>query len=167
MYRMDVSAPSNITVVDRSGAIVKIADFLATADLIINGFLQDTDRPAMFLKQGELPKLKKDSLIIDISCDAGMGFYFSKPTSFSKPVFNMGQVAYYAVDHTPSYLWRSASWEISKALCPFLATVAGNPSQWVKCPTISRAIDIRDGVIINKKILTFQKRKPEYPHNAV
>jgi hypothetical protein len=34
-------------------------------------------------------------------------------------------VLYYAVDHSPSYLWNSATWENSQALLPFLATVLG------------------------------------------
>ena len=33
--------------------------------------------------------------------------------------------------------------------------------------TISRAIEIRDGVILNQDVLRFQQRKPEYPHLPV
>ena len=38
-----------------------------------------------------------------------------------------GHVDYYAVDHSPSYLWNSATWEISEALLPFLETCCRVP----------------------------------------
>jgi alanine dehydrogenase len=75
-----------------------------------------------------------------------------------------GHVNYYAVDHSPSYLWNSASWEISEALLPFLETVAAGPEAWDANETISRAIEIRDGVIRNPDVLEFQGRSAEYPH---
>jgi hypothetical protein len=73
-------------------------------------------------------------------------------------------VEYYAVDHSPSYLWNSATWEISEALLPFLRTVMEGPAAWAKDHTISRAIEIHDGVIQNPSILSFQHREPGYPH---
>jgi hypothetical protein len=35
---------------------------------------------------------------------------------------------------------------------------------WEEDVTIKRAIEIRDGVIQNPKILSFQGRSPNYPH---
>ncbi len=43
--------------------------------------LQDTERPIQFLGERGLQQLKPNVLIIDVSCDEGMGFPFSKPTS--------------------------------------------------------------------------------------
>ncbi|MBU1650840.1 alanine dehydrogenase, partial [bacterium] len=71
---------------------------------------------------------------------------------------------YYAVDHTPSYLWNSATWEISKSLIPFLPTVMQGPDAWDKDEVIRQAIEIRSGKVLNEKILNFQKRAAEYPH---
>ena len=61
--------------------------------------------------------LPSGSLIVDVSIDAGMGFGWARPTSFADPMFTVGESTnYYAVDHSPSYLWNSATWEISEAL---------------------------------------------------
>ena len=63
-------------------------------------------------------------------------------------MFTVGDnMHYYAVDHSPSYLWDSATWEISEALLPFLRTVIAGPDAWDADETIRRAIEIRDGVI--------------------
>jgi alanine dehydrogenase len=77
---------------------------------------------------------------------------------------SVGDVRYYAVDHTPTYLWNSASWEISKALLPYLRTLMSGPSAWEQNETVRRAIEIREGVILNPHILSFQKRDVDYPH---
>jgi alanine dehydrogenase len=80
-------------------------------------------------------------------------------------MFTVGDhINYYAVDHSPSYLWNSASWEISQALLPFLETVLDGPDAWAANETIARAIEIRDGVVRNKDVLEFQKREEAYPH---
>jgi alanine dehydrogenase len=73
-------------------------------------------------------------------------------------------VRYYAVDHSPSYLWNSATWEISEALVPFLPRVMAGRAAWESDETIRRAIEVRDGVVQNPKILSYQKRAPEFPH---
>jgi len=80
-------------------------------------------------------------------------------------MFTVGRdVHYYAVDHSPSLLWNSATWEISQALLPHLPAVLGGPRAWRSHQTIGRAIEISDGVIQNPAILAFQHRAPQYPH---
>lgn len=137
---------------------------LVDADIIVNGILQDTDRPLMFVTEDQNNRLKRGCLIVDISCDEGMAFTFAKPTNFEKPIFEVENVSYYAVDHTPSYLWNAASWEISESLIPYLPIVMGGPEKWKENETIRRAIEIKSGAILNPKITSFQNRSGEYPH---
>ena len=153
-----------MSAIEEDGTRRPLADALAEADIIVNGILQDTDRPMMYIRKGEEKKLKPGCLIVDVSCDEGMGFPFARPTSFAEPTFNVDRITYYAVDHTPSFLWRSASWEISRVVVPYLGKIMGGPNAWEQDETIRRAIEIRDGVIQNKKILTFQNRSDKYPH---
>ncbi len=144
-----------------------LMDELADADIICNGVLQDTNKPVMFVREEDIHRLKARSLIIDISCDQGMGFSFARPTTFADPVFQVGErITYYSVDHTPTYLWNAASREISKALLPYLGVVAEGPRAWDADGTIKKAVEIRDGVIQNPNILRFQRRRAEYPHAA-
>jgi alanine dehydrogenase len=144
---------------------VPLAGFLAEHDIVVNCVLQDTAAPLVFLTDDDLAGVAPGTLIIDVSCDEGMGFSWARPTTFDEPTFTVGDnVLYYAVDHSPSYLWNSATWEISEALLPFLPVVMGGPGAWDAEPTVGRAIEIRDGVVQNPAILSFQGRDPEYPH---
>ncbi|KQU07033.1 alanine dehydrogenase [Rhodococcus sp. Leaf7] len=147
---------------------VPLPGFLADHDIIVNCVLQDTASPLTFLSTDDLQAVPSGTLIVDVSCDEGMGFEWARPTSFDAPTFLVGDnVRYYAVDHSPSYLWDSATWEISEALLPYLRTVMDGPSSWDSSPTIARSIEIRNGKISNPAILAFQHREADYPHRTV
>ncbi|CAK8720042.1 Alanine dehydrogenase/PNT-like protein [Candidatus Electrothrix laxa] len=161
---MKEDASGNLLVVESDNHTRPIAEALSDVHIIVNGTLQDTAHPRMFVPAHDADKLMKGALIIDISCDEGMGFWCAKPTSFEDPMFEAAGKFYYAVDHSPSFYWNSASWEISKALLPFFSEVIGGTKRWEKNKTISKSIEIRNGVIQNTKILAFQNREKEYPH---
>ena len=159
------SGDAGMEAVLAGGGARPLADELAGADIIVNGTLQDTDDPLMYVTEADADKLKPGCLIVDVSCDLGMGFPFARPTSFEEPTFAAGAATYYAVDHTPTYLWDAATWEISESLLPFLPTVMGGPDRWRDDDIVEHAIEIQDGVIQNPKILSFQRREAEYPHS--
>ncbi|MFZ2172664.1 MAG: N(5)-(carboxyethyl)ornithine synthase [Rhodococcus sp. (in: high G+C Gram-positive bacteria)] len=160
----DDSDPRRSNVTTEEGR-VPLAAFLTRHDVIVNCVLQDTEAPLTFLADSDLDTLLPGSLIIDVSCDEGMGFSWARPTSFADPIFFVGEnVRYYGVDHSPSHLWNSATWEISEALLPHLRTVLDGPAAWDGSQSIRRAIEIRDGVVQNRRILSFQDRSEDYPH---
>jgi alanine dehydrogenase len=157
--------PHGSMVTLEDGDTVSPADFLAEHDIIVNCVLQDPKNPVLFLVDADLADFERGSLIVDVSCDEGMGFSWARPTSFEDPMFTVGDgVHYYAVDHSPSHLYDAATWEISDALLPHLRTVLDGPAAWAADETIRRAIEIRDGVILNPDVLAFQQRHDEYPH---
>jgi alanine dehydrogenase len=145
-----------------------LVDVLAQHDVIVNCMLQDTDAPLMFVMNDDLGAFRPGTMFIDVSCDEGMAFEWARPTSFADPMFTVGQgLHYYAVDHSPSFLWNSATWENSEALLEYLPVVMGGPAAWEADETIRRAIEIRDGLIQNPRILSFQGRAPDYPYKLV
>jgi alanine dehydrogenase len=156
-----------LLVVEHDGTERPFLDLLSEADIIVNGVFQDPDAPLMFVVAEEVSRLKRDCLIVDVSCDEGMGFSFAKPTTFDEPMFKVGTVDYYAVDHTPSYLWESASRSVSAALIVHLPTVLAGRESWLESETIRRAIVIDEGVILKRNILSFQKRNAPYPHEPL
>ncbi|RYB95623.1 alanine dehydrogenase [Nocardioides oleivorans] len=142
-----------------------LAAYLAENDIVVNCTLQDTAAPLTYLRTEDLSGFRTGSLIVDVSCDEGMGFSWAVPTTFDAPMFTVGDgVHYYAVDHSPSYLWSSATWENSEALLPFIDTVVGGPEAWATNETVTRAIEIQDGRIRNPAILAFQGRASEHPY---
>ena len=155
---------ARMIVVEHDGSRRPLCDLISESDIIINGTYQEPDKPIDYVTKEEASCLKSGSLIIDVSCDEGMGFYFAKPTSFKEPMFKVGMVDYYAVDHSPNYLWESATRSISAALIVHVEAVMSGPKNWKKDETIRQAINIEAGVIQKESILLFQNRQIAYPH---
>lgn len=157
-------------VLERSpdGDLTPMGELLADYDIIVNCVLQNTDRPLTFVHNDDLPRFKSGTLIVDVSCDLGMGFEFARPTRFDDPLFEVGdRVVYYAVDHSPSLLYQTASLEHSKELYPYVRDFVAGRAGWDRNPTLGNAIEIDRGVIVNPKILTYQNRAAEYPHQIL
>jgi alanine dehydrogenase len=147
---------------------VPLAPFLAERDIVVNCTFQDPTSPLVYLRTEDLPAFRPGFLIVDVSCDEGMGFDWARPTTFDEPMFDVGdRVHYYGVDHSPSYLWDSATWDISDAVRPFLRPVLEGPAGWATNETLRRAIEIQDGRVLNPAILDFQGRSQEPPYVAV
>lgn len=154
-------------VVEHDGTEQPLVDLINQSEIIVNGTFQEPEHPLLFVTEDEIACLKPGCLIIDVSCDEGMGFSFAKPTTFKNPMFKIGRVDYYAVDHTPSYLWESASRSISAALIVHLPTVLAGPKSWKKSETIRQAVNIDAGVIQKPNIISFQNREALYPHTSI
>ena len=152
---------------EHDGSERPFSDLLSESEIIVNGTFQDTDDPFDFVIEEEKDSLKPGTLIIDVSCDEGMGFYFAKPTTFKNPMIHVNNIDYYAVDHTPSYYWESASRSISAALIVHLPSVINGRESWMQNKTIQNAINIDKGVIVKDTILRFQNRQKEYPHLVI
>lgn len=155
---------ARLIVVEHDGSERPLLDLINESEIIINGTYQDTDDPIDYVIEEEKNRLKPGTLIIDVSCDEGMGFYFAKPTTFKNPLIAVGHIDYYAVDHTPSYFWESASRSISAALIVHLPSVILGRDSWNDNATIKNAINIDKGVIVKDTILRFQNRNVDYPH---
>ena len=153
-----------LKVVEHDGAERPLLNLISESEIIINGTYQNTDNPINFVIEEEKSSLKAGTLIIDVSCDEGMGFYFAKPTTFKRPMLSIDHIDYYAVDHTPSFFWESASRSISAALIVHLQSVIGGPSSWKQNATIKNAINTDKGVVVKEAILRFQSRETDYPH---
>jgi alanine dehydrogenase len=149
----------------RRGGPQPTQDFLAEHDIVVNCVLQDTDAPLVFADDPHA--FAPGTIIVDVSVDEGMGFAWSRPTTFAEPMIEVGdRVHYYAVDHTPSLYWESATWSISEALLPYLDIVQRGPDAWADDVTISRALEVERGVIRNQSILAFQDRAVDFPHGV-
>jgi N5-(carboxyethyl)ornithine synthase len=154
-------------VVEHDGTEQPLFDLVSQSEIIVNGTMQEPDHPLLFVTEDEKSCLKPGCLIIDVSCDEDMGFFFAKPTTFKNPMFKIGQVDYYAVDHTPSYLWESASRSISAALIVHLPAVLAGYESWQQSETIRQAVNIDAGIIQKQNIISFQNREAVYPHALI
>jgi len=164
VYKRFVESDSGgFEIINLDGTRTPILDVLTEADVIVNGILQNPVNPITLVSDDDVPRFTKPCLVIDVSCSRGMGFSFADPTTFEHPVEQTGNITYYGVDHTPTLLWNSATWEISKALLPYLESVVFEQPNKV----IEGAVDIQNGKVMNQDILIYQNRSKVYPYKQL
>lgn len=124
-------------------------------DVVVNCILWDVKRKDHIIYKEDLKKMKKNSMIIDISCDKNGGIETSIPTSIEKPIYYIDGICHYVVDHTPSVFYKTFSFENSKVVLPYLEQlIIGKISN-----ELEKALIIKEGYILDQEIIEYQKLK--------
>lgn len=123
-------------------------------DIIVNCILWDVNRNDHIIFKEDLKKMKKGSLIIDISCDHNGGIETSIPTTIDNPIYEVDGITHYVVDHTPSILFKDSSCAISKEVVNYVDLFIENDS----CEVLDKALIIENGNIIDSEIIKYQGR---------
>ena len=123
-------------------------------DVFVNAILWDTSRKDHIIYRSDLSRMKRNAMIIDISCDRNGGIETSIPTTIEKPIYVVDGVTHYVVDHTPALFFKTASIGISNACCKYIdLLVVDKPDE-----VLNRAKCIDSGEILDQRIIDFQKR---------
>ena len=123
-------------------------------DVIINCILWDPLRQDHIIYNKDLKKMRKNSLIIDVSCDRNGGIESSIPTTIKKPIYIKDSIVHYVVDHTPSLLYKDATEAISAEVIKYIDTLIKEQYDEV----LENATIIKDGLVIDEEINKFQNR---------
>lgn len=124
-------------------------------DVVVNGILWDITRKDHIIYRNDLKRMKKNSLIVDISCDKSGAVETSIPTTIDDPVYIVDGIIHYVVDHTPSIFYRDASTSISDQVKIYLDELIEDKIS----DTLKESLIIENGNIIDQKIKTFQNFK--------
>lgn len=153
-YKILTSLGSDVKVFDRKTEKFFKENFYKY-DVIVNALLWDTDRTDHILFRENLKEMKKNSFIIDISCDEAGAIESSKSTTIKNPVYEVNGILHYVVDHTPSIYYKTASKYFSEQVNKYIdVLIEGNESsnKVLKNATILESGKILDDKIINYRI---------------
>lgn len=123
-------------------------------DVIINAILWDTNRKDHIIYREDLARMKKNAMIIDISCDRNGGIETSIPTTIENPTYFVDGIRHYVVDHTPSLFHKTTSESISEVVASVIdSLIEGTPEK-----VLNDAKCIEKGKILDGRIISFQNR---------
>ena len=122
--------------------------------MIVNCILWDIMRTDQIISRGDLKRMKKNSMIIDVSCDRNGGIETSIPTTIDDPTYVVDGVLHYVVDHTPALFYKTFTWDNSKIIWPFIEQLINeNPGN-----ILNECMIIQNGRIVDAEINKFQNR---------
>ena len=129
---------------------------LGNYDVVVNGILWDTSRKDHIIYRGDLKRMKKNALIIDVSCDRNGGIETSIPTTIEHPTYQVDGITHYVVDHTPSLFWKTSTESLSAEFVKYIDfLIEEKPDE---SPVLRACHNFDQGAILDERINKFQNR---------
>ena len=123
-------------------------------DVLVNCILWDTRRYDHIIYADDIKKMKKGTLIIDVSCDPHLGIETSHPTTIDDPVYEINGVIHYAVDNTPAMYPITVTNILSAGIAEYINIMVS--SEYENYPSsLKNATVILKGHIIDERINEF------------
>ena len=123
-----------------------LTDQIGDFDVIINSVSWDTNRDDHLIYKSDLKLMKKNAMIIDVSCDKCGAIETSIPTTIEHPTYFTEGVLHYVVDHTPSLMFYTASRAFGDVIVNYIDEILENKKY--SNDTIKDATIIKNGVIL-------------------
>ena len=121
---------ANVTVYGRKQE-TKFRNDLGMYDIIVNAVLWDPKRNEHIIDRACLKRMRRGTLLVDVSCDEHGAVETCLPTHFNDPIYTVDGVIHYCVDHSPSIYFRSASEYISCQVKRFIRPLVMDESDEV------------------------------------
>lgn len=131
-----------------------LRDEIGQYDVIVNCILWHVMRKDHIIYRDELKRMKRNSMIIDVSCDRNGGIETSIPTTIADPTYTVDGVLHYVVDHTPALFHKTFTWNNSEVIWKYIDELQSG-----ECGTVlSQALIIEQGEIVDSEIRKYQNR---------
>lgn len=123
-------------------------------DVVVNAVLWDVSRDDYIISKSDLNNMKKNSLIVDISCDIDGAIETSIPRSLEKPITKINDVYHYSLSNSPTLYAYDASNHFGKSIVKYVNQLQKDEVDDV----LKRALIISDGTIVDQRIKEHQNR---------
>ncbi|OGQ97543.1 MAG: alanine dehydrogenase [Deltaproteobacteria bacterium RIFOXYD12_FULL_57_12] len=136
---------------------------LARADLVVGAVLIPGSSAPCLVCRDMLKLMKKGVVIVDVAIDQGGCIETSRPTTHSKPIFEIDGIIHYCVTNMPGAVPRTSTFALTNVTLPLAQAVAdqGLKKAALANPALRRGINVYQGKITNKEVAVSQGRNWE------
>jgi alanine dehydrogenase len=128
---------------------------VTTCDVAIGAIRAEDGRSPCIISEATVSRMKRDSVIIDVSIDQGGCFETSEITNHTNPVFRKYDVIHYCVPNIASRVARTATYALTNIFAPILVDIGDHGGIknviWEKAG-VRNAVYIYQGHLTNKHI---------------
>jgi alanine dehydrogenase len=125
-----------------------IRDVLPKADLVVGAVLVPGSKTPTLITREMLKKMKKGSVLVDVSIDQGGCFETSLETTHADPTYKVDGIIHYAVSNMPGALPRTSTLALNNSTLPYVLEIANKG--WKKAMQENREIRLGANVVNGK-----------------
>jgi alanine dehydrogenase len=128
---------------------VTIGDAVADADLLIGGVLLPGARAPRLVSAEMIDRMRTGSVVVDVAIDQGGCIETAKPTTHSKPTYEVSGVIHYCVTNMPGAVPRTSTIALSNVTLPYALALAdhGLVAAAESDPALAAGINVLNGHI--------------------
>lgn len=149
LRQLDEIMPPNVTTIYSDPHA--IAEYTATADLVVGAVLLPGRRAPKLITRDHLRIMKSGSVLVDVCIDQGGCAETSRPTTHREPIFVEEEVVHYCVANMPGAVGRTSTQALCNATLPYIRSLAklGVDEFVGQSAGHHSALNLRAGKIIN------------------
>jgi len=129
--------------------IHNIREAVLSADLLVGAVLIPGERAPRLVSEELVSKMKKGSVIVDVSVDQGGCVETIRPTTHRKPVYPLHGVIHYGVANMPGAVSRTSTFGLTNVTFPYTLALAnrGVPGALKEDSALARGVNIFKGFV--------------------
>ena len=162
LRHIDEVMPDNVTTIYSDPHAIE--EYAIHADLIIGATLVPGARAKKLIHKNLLKRMKRGSVLVDVSIDQGGCFETSKPTTHHDPVYVIDDIVHYCVTNIPGAVARTSSQALCNATLPYIQKLSnlGLQAFLNESKNLRNALNIHEGKI---KHLAVANAFPNLPNS--
>jgi alanine dehydrogenase len=150
-YLDEIMPPQVTTIYSDPHAVQR---FAVGADLVIGAVLIPGAKTPVLIDRQILGRMRKGSVIVDVSIDQGGCCETSRPTTHSDPIFVVDDVVHYCVTNMPGAVGRTSTQALCNATISYCRELAGLGLDSFVARSAGRAaaLNMRDGRLLHRAV---------------
>jgi alanine dehydrogenase len=122
LYELDLQFGSKINTI--FATVEAIEEHVLQADLVVGAVLVPGAAAPRLVTRDMVRRMKRGSVMVDVSIDQGGCFETSRPTTHAEPTFVVDEVVHYCVANMPGAVARTSTMALGNATLPFVLALA-------------------------------------------
>jgi len=131
-----------------------LAEAIEDADVVIGAVLITGARAPVLVTREMVKKMKRGSVIVDVSIDQGGIFETARPTTHKDPVYVEEGVIHYCVTNMPSAFPHTSTFALTNVTLPYALDLAnqGFVQAVKKDMALAHGVNVYNGYVTNKAV---------------
>ncbi len=126
---------------------------VSESDLVIGSVAITGASAPKLVTREMLKKMKRGSVMVDISIDQGGCFETSRPTSHSNPIFEDEGIIHYCVTNMPGAVPNTSTLALTNATLPYVIEIANKGIMGaIKNPSLRKGVNTYNGTLTNMPV---------------
>lgn len=128
-----------------------VMDAVLKADVVVGAVLIKGEKAPVCVTRELVAKMKKGSVVVDVSIDQGGCFETSRPTTHDAPVYEVDGVIHYCVANMPGAYPRTSTLALTNCTLPYIKKLADGDlvSTLKEDPAIRSSVNTYKGSIVH------------------